>query len=69
MSKLTWKRMNTGIYIARTGDGQLDRYLVEHTDKDDWNLTYPGQDMADGSAWTKGQAVDWANAHHEEPNA
>lgn len=61
---LIWKRINTGIYEARIGNGQLDRYTVERIGRDDWSLTYPGEDMADGSAWTKGQAVDWANDHH-----
>lgn len=62
---LTWKRINTGIYQARTGPAQLDRYLVENLNGE-WFLTYPGQDFADGVAATRRQCTDWAIDHQGE---
>lgn len=54
---MKFQKLAPGSYIAKTGPGEYDRYLVTNTPGVGWMLTYPGQLFPDDVYETKREAV------------
>lgn len=73
MTPLHWHRLASGIYEARIGPGERDRYRAERIDPEGssgygtasyWVLTYPGAVFAYGEAETLRDAKYYAARHY-----
>lgn len=63
MDTLRFHMLAPGSYMATTGSGELDRYLIHSVPGDGWMMTYPGQTTPDSWYPTLKEAKQDANWH------